>query len=392
MSSPTSTSAWHGTSSAARSPRTSRRTATGTSTPSSTARCRSARRRASRASPTTSGSRGRRPTGTGTRTQRPLRFRGHLDRFVRFYKFLSQIVPYLAIEHEKLFQFARFVALRIGSHAEGGVSVADSIELTHYRLVEGATENLRLSGGDAEPLVSISGDATGRGAGGDVPMGLLGELVEMFNDRIGAELSDSDAIRPVQHLIDKAAEIGEDEGLHAQAIGNSFEDFQRGKEDVILNATLQVKDVNDLILKKLRAGERSRDGRAHEPHPHRLGSEEKLHTAQDIRYTPSSAFETFPWPQASDAQRQQIGDLAREVIALRSVLCSEHAIGLTMLYNRVDDGAFDALRSAHRDLDLAVIDAFGWEAAVLGDMRERNRRLYDLNAKIVAGAVSYRPF
>jgi hypothetical protein len=32
--------------------------------------------------------------------------------------------------------------------------------------------------------------------------------------------------------------------------------------------------------------------------------------------------------------------------------------------------------SAHRDLDLAVIDAFGWEAAVLGDVRERNRRLY----------------
>ena len=113
---------------------------------------------------------------------------------------------------------------------------------------------------------------------------------------------------------------------------------------------------------------------------------------QDIRYTPSSAFETFPWPQASETQRQRIGDLAREVIALRSVLCSEHTIGLTMLYNRVDDGAFNALRSAHRDLDLAVIDAFAWEAAVLGDVRERNRRLYELNASIVAGAVSYKPF
>jgi type I restriction enzyme R subunit len=94
-------------------------------------------------------------------------------------------------------------------------------------------------------------------------MGLLGELVEMFNERFGAELSDADAIRPVQHLIDKAAEIGEDEGLRAQAIGNNFEDFERGKEDVILNATLQVQDVNDLILKKLLDDETVRQQMTH---------------------------------------------------------------------------------------------------------------------------------
>jgi type I restriction enzyme R subunit len=191
-------------------------------------------------------------------------FRGDLDRFVRFYKFLSQIVPYLAVDHEKLFQFARFLALRMGSHPEGGVSVADSVELTHYRLVEGATENLGLSGsGDADPLASIRGDATGHGAGGEVPMGLLGELVEMFNERFGAELSDQDAVRPVQHLIDKAAEIGEEEGLRAQAIGNSFEDFERGKEDVVLNATLQVTDINDLVLKKLLDDEQVRSQMTH---------------------------------------------------------------------------------------------------------------------------------
>jgi type I restriction enzyme R subunit len=190
--------------------------------------------------------------------------RTDLDRFVRFYKFLSQVVPFLAVEHEKLFQFARFLALRMGSHAEGGVSVADSVELTHYRLVEGASANLGLAGsGPADPLVSIRGDATGHAGGGEVPMGLLGELVEMFNERFGAQLSDTDAVRPVQHLIDKAAEIGEDEGLRAQAIGNSFEDFERGKEDVILSATLQVQDINDLILKKLLDDESVRSQMTH---------------------------------------------------------------------------------------------------------------------------------
>ncbi|MDQ3608334.1 MAG: hypothetical protein M3459_05465, partial [Actinomycetota bacterium] len=117
---------------------------------------------------------------------------------------------------------------------------------------EGDSADLGLGGGEsAEPLTSISGDGTGPGSGGEVPMGLLGELVEMFNERFGAELSDADAVRPVAHLIDKAAEIGEGEGLRAQAVGNSFADFERGKEDVLINATLQVKDVNDAILQKL---------------------------------------------------------------------------------------------------------------------------------------------
>lgn len=109
----------------------------------------------------------------------------------------------------------------------------------------------------------------------------------------------------------------------------------------------------------------------------------------DPRYTPSSAFDTFPWPQVTDDQREQISAFARELLAMRSALCAEHSIGLTVLYNRLDDGAFDELRSLHRGLDLAVIAAYGWEAAVLGDMRERNRRLYELNRQITCGEVDY---
>ncbi|MGH2714417.1 MAG: type IIL restriction-modification enzyme MmeI, partial [Thermoleophilaceae bacterium] len=119
----------------------------------------------------------------------------------------------------------------------------------------------------------------------------------------------------------------------------------------------------------------------------------KSSTLEDrIRYTPSSAFETFPWPTGTETQRQRIGDLGRELIAFRSRLSTEHAIGLTTLYNRTDEGAFQQLRSLHRDLDMAVVDAYGWEAAMLDDMRERNGRLYELNGRIVAGDLPYDPF
>ncbi len=113
---------------------------------------------------------------------------------------------------------------------------------------------------------------------------------------------------------------------------------------------------------------------------------------QDPRYTPTSAFDTFPWPQPSDTQRERIEDATRRLLARRATICAERAIGLTVLYNRLDEGAFEDLRALHRELDLAVIAAYGWEPEVLDDMRERNRRLFALNARIVAGDLPYQPF
>lgn len=110
-----------------------------------------------------------------------------------------------------------------------------------------------------------------------------------------------------------------------------------------------------------------------------------------IRYTPSSAFETFPWTQPTHARRERIGALTRDLLDLRSTLCREHEIGLTTLHNRVDDGAYSALRGAHRELDLAVLAAYGWSSALLDDVRARNRALLDLNGSILAGEVAYSP-
>jgi hypothetical protein len=80
------------------------------------------------------------------------------------------------------------------------------------------------------------------------------------------------------------------------------------------------------------------------------------------------------------------------MLAIRTTLCLEHQIGLTELYNRVDDGAFDALRRAHQALDVAVATAYGWGADLVEDVTERNRQLYELNAAIVSGRTAYQPW
>jgi hypothetical protein len=108
-----------------------------------------------------------------------------------------------------------------------------------------------------------------------------------------------------------------------------------------------------------------------------------------IRYTPSSAFETFPWPSGN---RDAVADVARRLYARRSEICLERNIGLTKLYNQMEDGAWAELRELHRELDEAVAAAYGWPASVAHDSGESNRRLLELNQAIAAGEVDYASF
>jgi hypothetical protein len=112
----------------------------------------------------------------------------------------------------------------------------------------------------------------------------------------------------------------------------------------------------------------------------------------DIRYTPTSAFETFPWPTPTAEQREEIGSLAAQMIEQRQQICAERQIGLTTLYNEVDEGAYADLRKLHDGLDKAVATAYGWPASAASEPNDSNRRLLELNQKIATGEVEYAPF
>ncbi len=112
-----------------------------------------------------------------------------------------------------------------------------------------------------------------------------------------------------------------------------------------------------------------------------------------IRYTPTSAFATFAFPPApTDAQREAVADACRAVFARRSEICITQQIGLTTLYNQVDDGAWADLKALHLALDQAVAEAYGWPKSIAQDVDETNSRLLALNAAITAGEIPYAPF
>ncbi|WP_100811577.1 DNA methyltransferase [Microbacterium sp. BR1] len=112
-----------------------------------------------------------------------------------------------------------------------------------------------------------------------------------------------------------------------------------------------------------------------------------------LRYTNDAVFETFPWPDpVTSAQRDAVAEASVALYARRSELCVEHDMGLTKLYNLMDDGAFTDLAALHRRLDEAVAAAYGWPKSVAQDAPELVRRLSALNREIAEGGRAYAPF
>ena len=94
------------------------------------------------------------------------------------------------------------------------------------------------------------------------------------------------------------------------------------------------------------------------------------------RYTPTTCFETFPFPLPTDAQREAIAAAAAELNQLREGWLNPDGIGgselrrrtLTNLYNQRPTW----LANAHAALDGAVSAAYGWPADLAdGEILER---------------------
>ena len=100
--------------------------------------------------------------------------------------------------------------------------------------------------------------------------------------------------------------------------------------------------------------------RVHETWARFFGSSMK----DDLRYTPSDCFETFPFPEGweTDGSLEAAG---RSYYEYRAALMVEHEEGMTKTYNRFHDiyetnPRVIELRELHAAMDRAVLDAYGW--------------------------------
>ena len=81
----------------------------------------------------------------------------------------------------------------------------------------------------------------------------------------------------------------------------------------------------------------------------------------DLRYTASDCFETFPFPRGLDS----LEDIGERLYTTRAAYMLDTDQGLTKTYNALKDPTCDDprildLRALHLEMDRAVLSAYGW--------------------------------
>ncbi len=92
---------------------------------------------------------------------------------------------------------------------------------------------------------------------------------------------------------------------------------------------------------------------------------------QDLRYTPTDVFDTFPFPVLSPLRKGLLDVVGERYDALRSEIMARRSEGLTSTYNRFHDSNqhsadISGLRALHIELDETVAAAYGWSDLNLG--------------------------
>jgi hypothetical protein len=81
---------------------------------------------------------------------------------------------------------------------------------------------------------------------------------------------------------------------------------------------------------------------------------------RDFRYTSSTVFDAFPWPQRPTlGQARAVARASVALRALRRRLLAQHRTSLRDLYAALDDAGEHPLKGAHAALDAAVRAAYG---------------------------------
>ena len=129
--------------------------------------------------------------------------------------------------------------------------------------------------------------------------------------------------------------------------------------------------------------------RAHEVWSLRMGT--WLGKGNDPRYTPTTTFETFPFPRPMEEQREAVGAAAQELDEKRRAWLDPPGASEAELKKRTLTNLYNArptwLAQLHERLDRAVWAAYGWDdpepAAVEEDVILS--RLLALNLERAAG-------
>jgi type I restriction enzyme R subunit len=174
-----------------------------------------------------------------------LAFKDALDKFVRTYSFLSQVVTFGDSKLERDYTYCRALASRLRDAASvERLDLGTEVELTHLKTEMTFEGSLSLDADDGE-VKTIFGE--GRGRQTDPQLEHLSEIVDELNERFGLDLDERD-----QLLFDQFEETwAADPDVVDQARSNTLENFRLVFDHRFLDTVVSRMDENEAIFKRI---------------------------------------------------------------------------------------------------------------------------------------------
>jgi Type I site-specific restriction-modification system, R (restriction) subunit and related helicases len=144
-------------------------------------------------------------------------FRADLRGYVRLYGFLSQVVPYVDADLERLYLFGRFLLNRLPRREDPAVDIGD-VDLTHLRISKTGEHTIEL---EEQGEVMLPAPSETGGAAQEPEFVTLRELIGQLNDKYGLGLSEADQVWVEQQFQEAAS----DDSLKAAALVNDEVNF-----------------------------------------------------------------------------------------------------------------------------------------------------------------------
>jgi type I restriction enzyme R subunit len=174
-----------------------------------------------------------------------LGFKDALDKFVRTYSFLSQIVSFGDSKLERDYRYCRALASRLRDQMTiERLDLGSEVELTHLRNEITYEGSLSL-GAETGEVQTVFGDGAGPRA--EAQLEPLSQIVDELNNRFGLKLDGQD-----QLLFDQFEETWlADPEVTAQAQHNTLDNFRLVFDRMFLNTVVGRMDGNEAIFKKV---------------------------------------------------------------------------------------------------------------------------------------------
>ena len=171
-------------------------------------------------------------------------WRSKIQAFRNLYGFLSQVIPYQDSDLEKLYTYLRYLSLKLPKRKVGvQYRFDEEVELKYYRLQKISEGSISLSDGSAKALDGPKEVGSGMVREEAIK---LSRLIDILNDRFGAELTEAD-----QLFFDQiAGTAARDEKLQKVINVNSREKFQLLFDEILESLFIEQMDMNEELFSK----------------------------------------------------------------------------------------------------------------------------------------------